>query len=263
MSTDSQTKSVSSRSSTQANPAWARDELILALDLYLRHRNSLPSKHHPEVQELSQFLGKMGLALGLSSSASFRNANGVYMKLGNFRRWDPDYIKNGKTGLAKGNKDEEVVWKEFAESPSHLASVVTSIRNAVDIDALAGHQFLGQEETDIHEATEGKVLTRLHRVRERSRALVDRKKKQALAKYGKLECEACGFDFQQRYGNAGTGLINVHHTRPLHTLEPDQKTHLDDLALLCANCHRVVHSTRHWLSLKELRAALAQAQKHV
>lgn len=262
MPTDSLPQSAS-LSSTQANPAWTRDELILALDLYLRHRNSLPSKHHPEVQELSQFLGKMGRALGLSSSSSFRNANGVYMKLGNFRRWDPDYIKHGKTGLAKGNKDEEVVWKEFARSPSKLAAVVTSIRNAVDLDALAGHELQGQEEPDIHEAAEGKVLTRLHRVRERNRALVDRKKRQALTKHGKLECEACGFDFQDRYGNAGAGLIDVHHTRPLHTLEPGQKTRLNDLALLCANCHRVVHSGRHWLSLEELRSALEQAKKHV
>lgn len=255
MPTNRQSQLVSS-SGAQANPAWSRDELILALDLYLRHRHSLPSKHHPEVQELSQFLGKMGSALGLSSSASFRNTNGVYMKLGNFRRWDPDYIKHGKTGLAKGNKDEEIVWKEFAHSPSMLAAVVASIRNAVYLNALAGFQ----EEPDIHEAAEGKVLTRLHRVRERSRALVERKKKQAMTRYGKLVCEACGFDFQQRYGDVGVGLIDVHHTRPLHTLEPGQKTRLDDLALLCANCHRVVHSTRRWLSIGELKALLGQTK---
>ena len=242
--------------SSQANPAWTRDELILALDLYLRHRDSLPSKHHPEVQELSRFLGKMGLALGLSSSSSFRNPNGVYMKLGNFRSWDPEYVKDGKTGLAKGNKDEEVVWKEFAHSPSTLAAVVAGIRNAVDLDSVDGHLLQGRDEPDIHEAPEGKVLTRLHRVRERSRGLVERKKKQALAKHGKLECEACGFDFQKRYGNAGIGIIDIHHLRPLHTLESGQRTRLDDLALLCANCHRVVHSGRRWLSLEELRKAL-------
>lgn len=252
-----------SSSSSQANPAWSRDELILALDLYLRHRDSLPSKHHPEVQELSQFLGKMGLALGISSSGSFRNANGVYMKLGNFRRWDPEYIKDGKTGLAKGNKDEEVVWREFATASGKLAAVVAGIRNAVNADDPIDRQLQGIDEPDIHEAAEGKVLTRLHRVRERSRKLVEAKKKQALAKFGKLACEACGFDFQKRYGNAGVGLIDVHHVRPLHTLQLDQKTHLDDLALLCANCHRVVHSTRHWLSLEDLKKTLENGQKHV
>ncbi|MBX5556693.1 HNH endonuclease [Pseudomonas aeruginosa] len=248
---------------SQANPAWSRDELILALDLYLRHRDSLPSKHHPEVQELSQFLGKMAQSIGVSSSVSFRNPNGVYMKLGNFRRWDPDYTKEGKKGLIKGNKDEEVVWSEFAGAPETLAAVVAGIRKAVAADDLLGHQLQGSDELEIHEAAEGKVLTRLHRLRERNRKLVEKKKKQALAKFGTLTCEACGFDFQKRYGNAGAGVIEVHHIRPLHTLEPSQKTRLDDLALLCANCHRVVHASRHWLSLADLKSVLEGARKHV
>ena len=244
-------------SSSQSNPSWSRDELILALDLYLRHRDALPSKHHQEVQELSVFLGKMGRALGITTAASFRNPNGVYMKLGNFRRWDPEYTKDGKRGLAKGNKDEEVVWNEFASSPAKLASLVSVIRNTVNLGEQLGSQLQQVDEPDIHEAAEGKVVTRLHRARERSRKLVENKKKQALAKYGKLVCEACGFDFKATYGSAGEGLIDVHHIRPLHTLEPGQKTSLDDLALLCANCHRVVHASRHWLSLDELRTTMS------
>jgi 5-methylcytosine-specific restriction protein A len=250
-------------SSSQSNPAWSRDELILALDLYLRHRESLPSKQHEEVQELSRFLGKMGHALGISSSASFRNPNGVYMKLGNFRRWDPDYIKDGKTGLVKGNKDEEVVWNEFSASPYRLAAIVSAIRSVVEADAQIGNPLNGYNEPDIQEAAEGKVLTRLHRTRERSQKLVDSKKKQALAKYGRLACEACQFDFLRSYGEAGTGLIDVHHARPLHTLGPDQKTSLKDLILLCSNCHRVVHATRHWLTLEELKTHLEKAKKRV
>lgn len=101
---------------SQANPAWIRDVLILALDLYLKHRDSLPSKHHPEVKTLSQLLGRIGETLGLSKSGSFRNENGVYMKLGNFRRWDPEYPRDGKSGLAKVNKDERLVWDEFASA---------------------------------------------------------------------------------------------------------------------------------------------------
>jgi 5-methylcytosine-specific restriction protein A len=33
---------------------------------------------------------------------------------------------------------------------------------------------------------------------------------------------------------------------------------LEDLALLCANCHRIIHSCRPWLSLDELRAIIRQ-----
>lgn len=257
---DSFFPSASKPRSSQSNPAWSRDELILALDLYFRHRKSLPSKHHPEVQELSQFLGKMGRALGVGQVINFRNENGVYMKLGNFRHWDPEYTKDGKKGLAKGNKDEEVVWNEFANDPVRLVEVVNAIRNAVEYDLLADHALKGDDEPDIQEAEEGKVLTRLHRSRERNRRLITDKKKQVLKKLGKLECEACGFDFHKRYGTVGEGLIDVHHTKPVHTLKPGEKTHLKDLVLLCSNCHRVVHSSRRWLGIEQLKEALAAGQ---
>lgn len=240
--------------SPQSNPAWARDELILALDLYLKHRDSLPSKSHPEVQALSQLLGRIGKALGLGESDSFRNENGVYMKLGNFRRWDPEYIKDGKTGLAKGNKDEGLVWDEFATAPAKLAAVVAAIRGTVESSTPEAHALEGADEPDIVEAEEGKVLTRLHRLRERSRSLVNAKKKAVLQKHGRLQCEACNFDFVEAYGPAGDGIIDVHHTKPVHTLKPGEKTKLSELALLCANCHRIIHSTRKWLSVEQVRA---------
>jgi 5-methylcytosine-specific restriction enzyme A len=38
------------------NPTWSRDELILALDLYMRRRERLPDSDDPEVVELSRAL---------------------------------------------------------------------------------------------------------------------------------------------------------------------------------------------------------------
>jgi len=246
---------------SQANPAWTRDELILALDLYLKHRDSLPSKHHHEVKALSQLLSQIGEALGLNQGGSFRNENGVYMKLGNFRRWDPEYIKDGKTGLAKGNKDEQLVWDEYANAPSKLAAVVAAIRITAESSTREAQALAGDDEPGIEEAEEGKILTRLHRYRERSRTLVEAKKKEVLQKQGCLQCEACGFDFAKKYGPAGDGIIDVHHTKPVHTLKPGEKTKLSELALLCANCHRVVHSKRKWLSVDEVRALRVSSTK--
>jgi len=117
---------------------------------------------------------------------------------------------------------------------------------------------LDQDEQGIEEAEEGKVLTRLHRYRERSRALVEAKKKEALKALDCLQCEACGFDFAKEYGPAGNGIIDIHHTKPLHTLKPGETTKLSELALLCANCHRVIHSKRDWLSVEQVRALRRQ-----
>ena len=102
------------------------------------------------------------------------------------------------------------------------------------------------------------MVTALHRQYERSVKMIQAKKKQALASFGKLACEACGFDFQQRYGEHGAGFIECHHTRPVHTLKPGEKTKASDLRLLCSNCHRMVHAKRPWLSLDALIAILSR-----
>ena len=113
------------------NPPWSRDELILALDLYLRFRHSPPGKDSAEVAALSSFLGEMGRVQGRTEDATFRNANGVYMKMMNFRRFDPEYTDGGRVGLVRGNKDEEVVWNEFHDDPGALSVAVTAIRAQV------------------------------------------------------------------------------------------------------------------------------------
>lgn len=241
---------------TRRNLVWSRDELILALDLYLRHRASPFGKDSVEISELSEFLNRMGAALGQSITETFRNANGVYMKLMNFRRFDPDYTSDGKVGLVRGNKDEEVVWVEFSGDATRLQNVVAAIR--LTVENIPVGTLSGEDEAGIEEAEEGRVLTRLHRVRERSRSLVDQCKKAALKKHGRLACEACGFDFSVKYGDAGVGLIEVHHTKPVHTLVEGDTTKLDDLALLCANCHRVVHSSRRWLTVEQVKAAILE-----
>jgi 5-methylcytosine-specific restriction enzyme A len=69
------------------NADWIKDELILALDLYLRNPESPPGKSSREVRKLSTFLGELGRQFGLRRGSKFRNPNGVYMKLMNFGVW--------------------------------------------------------------------------------------------------------------------------------------------------------------------------------
>lgn len=76
--------------------------------------------------ELSAFLGKMGTEN--IDEPTYRNANGVYMKMMNFMRFDPEYTSEGKVGLVRGNKEEEGVWAQFSDNPIALAAAVTAIR---------------------------------------------------------------------------------------------------------------------------------------
>jgi 5-methylcytosine-specific restriction protein A len=103
-------------------------------------------------------------------------------------------------------------------------------------------------------STEGKVLYRLHRVRERDPELVRRAKEKAMDEQGKLACMACTFDFAAVYGAVGLGYIKCHHLLPLAELAQERLSRLSDLALVCSNCHRMLHRKRPWLSLGQLSA---------
>jgi len=240
------------------NAIWSRDELILALDLYMRHRASPPAKDSPEIEDLSEVLNQLGAVLGQRTSGTYRNTNGVYMKLMNFRRFDSDYTTEGKTGLTRGNQDEARVWDQFAGDPVRLAEVARFIRQGIT-EHRTDEDLAGPDEPGIEEAEEGKVATRVHRYRERDRRLVAEARAQAMKKHGRLVCAACSFDFSKQYGEVGADIIDVHHTKPVHTMEPGEKTKVADLVLLCSNCHRVVHSRRKWLSVEQVKAAVANA----
>lgn len=242
--------------STQRNPPWSRDELILALDLYLRHRNHIPGKTSSEIAELSLLLNGMARQAGEGREATYRNLNGVYMKLMNFRRFDSDYTREGKVGLQRGNRLEEEVWSHYANDVALLNSVSQAIRTTIQGGELRGD--LQTFEYGDEEAVEGGVLTALHTRRERNRRLVDRKKSQVRKRDGQLKCEACGFDFEETYGDRGRGFIECHHVKPLYTLAEAQTTRLDDLVLLCSNCHRMVHASRPWLTVDDLRSTLSR-----
>jgi len=102
---------------------------------------------------------------------------------------------------------------------------------------------------------EGKLKERLHVSRERNSSLIRVVKKEALSKYGKLVCECCSFDFALVYGDLGHEFIEAHHTVPVSELHSGgEETKKEDIALVCSNCHRMLHRRRPWLSIGELKS---------
>lgn len=238
---------------TRRNPKWSRDELIVALDFYHQHSPSIPDKKSEEIRELSEFLNSLQTKLGRDTGDKFRNPNGVYMKLMNFRRFDPACES---AGLQRGGKDEEVVWDLFSNNRRELSNVAASIKSLVSSsDPLLPIELLPD---DSEAAMEGQVLARTHLYRERNQTLVTRKKQKVLDERGKLSCEVCGFDFSKMYGERGVGFIECHHTRPVSELKSGQPTKLSELALVCSNCHRMIHRHKPWLSIESLTALLAR-----
>lgn len=230
------------------NPAWQRDELILALDLYFRHPPSSIGQEHPEVVALSDLLNSLPIHIDRPDAEHFRNPNGVYMKLCNFLRFDPDY--HGK-GLTRGSRLEKEIWDCYAGDRLLLGQLADAIRRGQPIVTV---QATIDEEED--EFPEGRIIYRLHRSRERNRELVRQAKARAKARDGRLLCLVCKFNFEERYGALGVDFIECHHTRPLSELTEERPSRLDEVALVCSNCHRMIHRKRPWLRIDELVAVL-------
>jgi hypothetical protein len=71
------------------------------------------------------------------------------------------------------------------------------------------------------------------------------------------DCQVCGFNYEKVYGEIGRGYIEAHHLTPLAELAPNGPVRLspkDDFAVVCSNCHSMIHRTRHQTHcLAELR----------
>jgi hypothetical protein len=113
-----------------------------------------------------------------------------------------------------------------------------------------------QEEDDEVAFPEGAQIYRRHLARERSAKAVKIAKEQRMREAGDLRCDVCAFSFVQAYGEHGAGFIEAHHNVPLSTSKSTVETRASDLALVCSNCHRMLHRCQPWLSVEELRKSL-------
>ena len=194
-------------------------------------------------RELSRLLSTGQLRPGEELPPDFRSPNSVQRKSYDIATQHPNY--EGKP--TRGNRLDALVLTRFLEDPhgmharallieAELRSGRSVISDAPDLDLMA---------------FEGALLPSAHLRRERNPAL-RRAKLAEVARDGRaIACEACGFDFAIAYGARGEGYIEVHHVRPLHD-SGETQTRLSDLALLCANCHRMCHRTP-WVTPDELR----------
>lgn len=99
---------------------------------------------------------------------------------------------------------------------------------------------------------EGNMVERKHKARERNNQVIALAKDKFKRKHGRLFCQVCGFDFEKTYGEIGKDFIEAHHTIAVSEMESDHKTKVEDIAMLCSNCHRMVHKRRPWLTMNEL-----------
>jgi len=162
-----------------------------------------------------------------------------------------DAVMSGVNSDAIRQAADEVIAEETAEFGETNAAAISTIMELPPTPL----------EEDI-KGKEGRFLTRLHSYRERDRSLIKKAKAAFKAKHKRLYCECCGFEPTKFYGARGEDRIQAHHRTPVEELVPDSETTAEDLAMVCPNCHDIIHAKRPWISVEELHEHLLSTGNH-
>lgn len=235
------------------NPKWHRDEIILALQLYFDNELGPVDSRNPKIIALSELLNRLPIFDFKPDQQTFRNPNGVTLKLSNFKAIDPNYQGKGMEAYSKLDKE---VFEEFCLDIDRLNKIANQIRKVLDNPELSYEvsKVEHDEMFDTDIVKEGQVLYKLHKAKERNWKLIEAKKKKVRTEKGELRCEVCDFDFEKTYGAIGKDYIECHQLTSLFNFQVDKETKLEELALLCSNCHRMIHRDLNLTSIKEFKS---------
>ncbi len=81
--------------------------------------------------------------------------------------------------------------------------------------------------------------------------------RRAALKNAKGVCEACGTDYSKLLGGLGERVLQVHHRQQLALADEPKVNGIEDVAVVCANCHLMIHADMsNALPVEELRRRL-------
>jgi 5-methylcytosine-specific restriction enzyme A len=233
------------------NPNWTRDEVILALNLYFDCESNIPGPSDPRVEALSDLLRAFPHHSVAARKESFRNPDGVAFKLQNLRQ-----VATGK-GLGNVSRVDRAVWEELGHDPRRVQQLAALIRAGIEIVDETKEE---SDEEDVF--AEGRVVTETHLRRERDPKLRKRLLEQRHTSGG-LRCDVCSCVPTGHSPSLREAIFEAHHILPL-AAGRERKTQLKAMALLCANCHRMVHRaialSKRWLTLEEAKVQILGKQ---
>lgn len=155
---------------------------------------------------------------------------------------DPEVDELLTLSALRGGSLDAVRWTPQGSGillPDETAEALEKLWESHTSKPASHRQFI-----DLSGALEGKISVRMVIHRQREQKLRVAKLKAARhAGNGKLCCEVprCGFDFEDVYGKTGFDYAQVHHLKPLSDRSAPSLTELSDLAIVCANCHAMIH----------------------
>lgn len=232
-------------------PDWTRDEIILACELAEANGWRQVYDTDERAKELSRLL-QSPANHPLPHHPDFRNPAGVGQKTRNIIDQRPDH----QGSRSNGNHLDKEVLDDFLADPITMRAMARRVRELFQTGTADSNELPDLDTVDTP-AGEGGVALRAHLRRERDPKLRRRKLEDAKRRGLPIACEVCTFDFGRVYGSHGADYIECHHRTPLH-VTGDTQTRLADLALLCSNCHRMIHHTKQWLTVEKLKELVEQ-----
>lgn len=231
---------------------WRYEEVVLVCDVVASDGwRELDRRTDGRVEELSRLLRRAS-PVEAAANPRFRNANGVGHKSVDIATAHPEYER----GQTKGGETTQQVVNAFVAEPARMHELAVAIRAAIeDPSPVPEPVSVDEDET----FAEGRTFERRHAARERDPRVRQRKIKHVRQTTGWVRCEACSFDFEAAYGERGRDFIECHHRNPLSVSGPT-RTSLGDLALLCSNCHRMIHRATPWLTVEQLTLLVRSRQ---
>lgn len=167
-----------------------------------------------------------------------------------FSRAPNDSLQVSLAGPAANQTSSPDLLTWVHDAACHLAPIFNLLAPPCDVD------IKGSDASEAVGYPEGARKYRIHKARERSHALVAKaKQRHARMNGGRLPCEVCGFDFIAVYGRRGAEYAEAHHRLPLCGSNDDRESRVDDLAIVCANCHRMLHRSP-FMTVEDLKASI-------
>ncbi|MFJ8614387.1 HNH endonuclease [Streptomyces clavifer] len=243
------------------SPSWTWDELLLICSRVVDNDWRQLRTYQGATEELADLLR----SLPLHESAArmlpeFRSPASISRKSADLITNRPGYARQA----TRGGQLTSLIAEAFTTRESEMMMAAHAIEEGISSGELIKVPPQPDEvDPDGYAAQEGRLLARWAIFRERNPTLRKRKITEARHLGMRIQCEVCHFHFADAYGPIGQDYIEVHHLQPLHISGP-RETRLQDLAFVCANCHRMCHRSHlgsPWRTPDALRAMMPMSRK--
>jgi len=190
--------------------------------------NLLGSKKRAKksIIEAAKYIDKNPIPLKRKSKIYFVNIND--------KDYSTKYLLDVAVFISKKKRSIETLDQNSIEANRLFENLGFQTLYKPEINDIQNEEYTSEKD--------GNQILKIHKSRERDSKLVRLVKENKLKEAGKLACEICDFDFFKVYGTIGKGYIEAHHIIPVSKIKNGDKTKLSDFALVCANCHRMLHN---------------------